>query len=488
MKFNNINVSIGRNAQIGKNVKIGDNTTIYDNVVIGDNTIIANDCIIGELLNSYYDDIENYKNPETIIGANSLIRSHCIIYAGNKTGNFLGCGHRVTIRDYTKFGNHCSFGTLDDIQGYSEFGDYCRLHSNVHIGQHSKLGNFIFIYPYVIFTNDPTPPSNICIGPKIDDYSQIATGSILLPGIKIGKHCLIGAGSVVGKDVGDYQVVVGVPAKIVKDIREIKDRKTGEAHYSWPYRFTRGMPWAEMGFEEWNKINEKQMIKFLDLQKVTFKYSKEIHEAINKVVDSGWYLQGEENKNFETNYAKYIGTEYCVGVANGLDALVWIFRAYIELGMMRPGDEVIVPANTYIATILSITENGLKPILVEPSIDSYQIDDSKIEGIITSKTRAICIVHLYGQCAYTERIESICKKYNLKLIEDNAQAHGCKFNGKKTGALGDAAGHSFYPGKNLGALGDAGAVTTNDALLAKTIRSLANLWICGKICISICWA
>ncbi len=173
------------------------------------------------------------------------------------------------------------------------------------------------------------------------------------------------------------------------------------------------------------------MIKFLDLQKVTFKYSKEIHEAINKSCRFRLVFAGEENKNFETNYAKYIGTEYCVGVANGLDALIWIFRAYIELGMMRPGDEVIVPANTYIATILSITENGLKPILVEPSIDSYQIDDSKIERIITSKTRAICIVHLYGQCAYTERIASICKSIILKLIEDNAQAHGCKFNEKK---------------------------------------------------------
>ena len=257
MKFNNINVSISRNAKIGKNVKIGDNTTIYDNVVIGDNTIIANDCIIGEPLNYYYDDIENYHNPQTIIGVDSLIRSHCIIYAGNVIGDNFGCGHRVTIREYTKFGNHCSLGTLDDIQGYSEFGDYCRLHSNVHIGQHSKLGNFIFIYPYVVFTNDPTPPSSICTGPIIDDFSQIATGSILLPGVKIGKHCLIGAGSIVGKDIDDYQVAVGSPAKIVKDIREIKDRETGEAHYPWPYRFTRGMPWAKMGFDQWNKINEQ---------------------------------------------------------------------------------------------------------------------------------------------------------------------------------------------------------------------------------------
>lgn len=216
------------------------------------------------------------------------------------------------------------------------------------------------------------------------------------------------------------------------------------------------------------------MISFLSLKQVTDKYSAEIHEAVSRVVDSGWYLQGQENENFERNYSKYIGTKYTIGVANGLDALIWIFRAYKELGVMKDGDEVIVPANTYIATILAITENNLVPILVEPSIDTYQIDDSLIEERITAKTKAICIVHLYGQCAYTEKIGELCKKYDLKLVEDNAQAHGCVFNGKKTGSIGDAAGHSFYPGKNLGALGDAGAVTTNDSLLAETIRSLAN--------------
>lgn len=216
------------------------------------------------------------------------------------------------------------------------------------------------------------------------------------------------------------------------------------------------------------------MIKFLDLQKITNKYSDEIHEAVSRVIDSGWYLQGEENKRFEDHYAEYIGTKYCVGCANGLDALIWIFRAYIEMGVMRSGDEVIVPANTYIASILALTENGLKPVLVEPSIDTCQIDDSKIEAAITPKTKAIFIVHLYGQCAYTERIGELCKKYKLKLIEDNAQAHGCQFNGKRTGSLGDAAGHSFYPGKNLGALGDAGAVTTSDEELAKVVRAVAN--------------
>ena len=215
-------------------------------------------------------------------------------------------------------------------------------------------------------------------------------------------------------------------------------------------------------------------VPFLSLKDITDKNSKEIHEAALRVIDSGWYLQGKENQQFEEDYANYIGTKYCVGCGNGLDALIWIFRAYIELGVMKKGDEVIVPANTYIATILSITENGLVPVLVEPNIDTLQIDDSLIEEKITNNTKAICIVHLYGQCAYTDKIGKLCKKYNLKLIEDNAQAHGCEYNGTKTGALGDAAGHSFYPGKNLGALGDAGAVTTNDESLAYAVRSLAN--------------
>lgn len=216
------------------------------------------------------------------------------------------------------------------------------------------------------------------------------------------------------------------------------------------------------------------MIKFLDLQKITAKYADEIHEAVLRVVDSGWYLQGAENERFEHNFAQYIGTEHAIGCANGLDALIWIFRAYIEMGVMQPGDEVIVPANTYIATILAITENGLIPVLVEPRLSDYQIDDSLIESAITERTKAICIVHLYGQCAYTERIGELCKRYNLKLVEDNAQAHGCLYQGRKTGSLGDAAGHSFYPGKNLGAFGDAGAVTTSNKALADTIRALAN--------------
>lgn len=234
------------------------------------------------------------------------------------------------------------------------------------------------------------------------------------------------------------------------------------------------------------------MIPFLSLKDVTARYVDEINEAVARVVNSGWYLQGEENRHFEQQYAEYIGTKYAVGCANGLDALIWIFRAYVEMGVMQPGDEVIVPANTYIATILAITENGLKPVLVEPRFDTLEIDDERIEERITPKTKAICIVHLYGRCAYTEKIGALCEKYHLKLVEDNAQAHGCyaptnnsklttdsqlsTFNAqlKRTGSIGDAAGHSFYPGKNLGALGDGGAMTTNDKALADMVRTLAN--------------
>ena len=217
------------------------------------------------------------------------------------------------------------------------------------------------------------------------------------------------------------------------------------------------------------------MIPFLSLKDVTALHGAEINEAVSRVVNGGWYLQGEENKRFEENYAKFIGSKYCIGCANGLDALIWIFRAYIEMGIMQPGDEVIVPANTYIATILSITENGLVPVLVEPKLNTLEIDDDLIEGAITPKTKAIAIVHLYGRNAYTDKIGALCKKYNLKLVEDCAQSHGCKHtDGRVTGSIGDAAGHSFYPGKNLGALGDGGAVTTNNPELAAAVRALAN--------------
>lgn len=254
MKFNNRNVWISPNAKIGLNTKIGDNTVIYDNVIIGDNTIIANDCVIGEPNNDYYHN-RAYLNPETIIGSDSLIRSHAIIYAGSSFGKGFSCGHRVTIRENSKFGANCRLGTLCDIQGHSIFGNNCWLHSNVHIGHQSNIGNFVFIYPYVVLTNDPSPPSNICTGVTIGDYSVVAVSCVLLPAIKIGKHVLIGAGSIVGKDIDDYSLAIGNPAKVIKDIRDLKSRETGKSYYPWPYNFERGMPWENIGFDEWKKNN-----------------------------------------------------------------------------------------------------------------------------------------------------------------------------------------------------------------------------------------
>jgi dTDP-4-amino-4,6-dideoxygalactose transaminase len=250
------------------------------------------------------------------------------------------------------------------------------------------------------------------------------------------------------------------------------------------------------------------MIKFLDIQKITDSFEPNLTEAVQRVVRSGWYLLGEEVAAFEKEYASYIGAKHCIGVANGLDALRLIMKAWIEMGEMREGDEVIVPANTYIASILAITDNRLKPVLVEPDMTTYNLDLAKVEEHITPRTRAIMVVHLYGRACWSEELEQIAARHNLKIIEDNAQAAGAEIameagvlsrgwrskekeegagwssaGGKsavsglavrRTGSLGDAAGNSFYPGKNLGALGDGGAVTTNDDELARVVRALAN--------------
>ncbi len=216
------------------------------------------------------------------------------------------------------------------------------------------------------------------------------------------------------------------------------------------------------------------MIKFLDLQKINAQYAAELKQAASDVIDSGWFLMGERLKSFEDTLALYIGIPHAIGVANGLDALRLILKAYIDMGIMTKGDEVIVPANTYIASVLAITDNELQPVLVEPDAVTYNLNLDLIEKNITSKTKAIMVVHLYGQVCWSEGLRDLAKKYNLKIIEDNAQAIGAAWNGIKTGALGDAAGFSFYPGKNLGALGDAGAVTTGDSELAERIRALGN--------------
>ena len=216
------------------------------------------------------------------------------------------------------------------------------------------------------------------------------------------------------------------------------------------------------------------MINFLDLKSINAQYRDELVQSVTDVIDSGWYIQGEQVKAFEREFAEYCGVKHCIGVANGLDALTLTLRAWKELGKLKEGDEVIVPANTYIASILAITENRLVPVLVEPCVDSYNLCPKNTEAIITLKTKVILPVHLYGQLADMSTIMDIAKSHNLLVLEDSAQAHGASMCGKKAGNWGDASGFSFYPGKNLGALGDAGAISTNDDELAKTLRALSN--------------
>lgn len=217
-----------------------------------------------------------------------------------------------------------------------------------------------------------------------------------------------------------------------------------------------------------------RMIPFLDLKAINMQYRDQMITACTRVIDSGWYICGKELEEFEHNFANYCGTRYAIGVANGLDALILTLRAWKELGKLHEGDEVIVPSNTYIASILAISQNNLKPVLVEPDIKTFNIDTQKIEAAITPRTKAILPVHLYGQLAAMPEIMTIAKKYNLLVLEDSAQGHGAEINGQKAGNWGDAAGFSFYPGKNLGALGDGGAITTNDAELAQMLKAIRN--------------
>ncbi|EOC0418389.1 DegT/DnrJ/EryC1/StrS family aminotransferase [Cronobacter malonaticus] len=216
------------------------------------------------------------------------------------------------------------------------------------------------------------------------------------------------------------------------------------------------------------------MINFLDLKSINARYEKELKEACARVIDSGWYIGGKELEKFEKEFAEYCGVKHCIGMANGLDALVLTIRAWKELGLVKEGDEVIVPANTYIATILAITENKLSPVFVEPNPQTFNLDAAGINSALTDKTRIIMPVHLYGYLSPMEEIMAIASQHGLLVLEDSAQAHGASIHGKRAGAWGDASGFSFYPGKNLGALGDAGAVTTNSDELASALRALGN--------------
>ncbi len=257
MKFNKLNIYIHPSANIGKGVEIGDHTTIYENVTIGDNCIIADHCVIGEPLNSFYRNRDQYIQPETKIGAGSLIRSFSIIYAGSTFCENLNTGHHVTVREFTKTGQNCSFGSYNDIQGHCEIGNFCRFHSYVNIGQNSRIGSYVFIYPFSILTNDPTPPSNKLYGPTIGDFSQIAAHSTLLPGSKVGAYCLVSAGSVVGGTFIDNSFISGSPATRIGDLTKMPFfGEDGKRHYPWPHRFERGMPWEGIGFQKWRTDND----------------------------------------------------------------------------------------------------------------------------------------------------------------------------------------------------------------------------------------
>ena len=249
MKFNNRNIVIDPSAEIGLNVRIGDNTTIYPNVRIGDNCTIANDCVIGEPLSDYYDDA-SYVNPRTTIGSGSLVRSHSIIYASVKIGPGFSCGHRATIRELTEIGENCRVGSFADVQDRVSIGNSCWFHSNVFISAGAEISDFVFLYPGVMLANDRFPPSHLLKGVKIEEYVQIGIGSTLLPNVTIGRHSLIGAHSLVSKDVQAFSCTVGNPAKHVKDVREI-ELEDGTNSYPWPYRFDRGMPWEGLNFDEW---------------------------------------------------------------------------------------------------------------------------------------------------------------------------------------------------------------------------------------------
>lgn len=248
MKFNGRNVVISKTARIGKNVRIGDNTIIYDYVEIGDNTIIANDCVIGEPTQNYYFST-NYENSKTTIGCNCLIRSHAIIYCGNSIGNNVSTGHRIMVRENNIVGDFCRIGNYTELHGNVKIGKYSNLHSSVCVVENAIIGDFVWISPGTILTNDITPPSLNRESPKIGDYTFIAVNCVVLPNVHIGMHCLIGASTLVTKNVEDYSVCVGSPGKVISDIRDfiIREKK----HYPWPYNFEKGMPWEGIDYKKW---------------------------------------------------------------------------------------------------------------------------------------------------------------------------------------------------------------------------------------------
>lgn len=362
----------------------------------------------------------------------------------------------VVLKDAV-IGRNCNICANVLIENDVTIGDNVTVKSGVQLWDGVTLEDNVFVGPNATFTNDLTPRSKV----RPAEYGRtvvrkgasIGANATIVTGVEIGEWAMIGAGSVVTKDVPANTLWYGNPAVQ-------KGYVTNDG--------------TILDMDKKKQRGEEDMIKFLDLQKINGQYADELKKAAAEVIDSGWYLNGAFNEKFENELRGLTGSPHAVAVANGLDALRLILRAYIETGVMQEGDEVIVPANTYIASVLAITDNRLKPVLVEPSLETYNIDIDKIEAAITPKTKAVMVVHLYGRAVWSEKLEEIAKKHNLKIIEDNAQAIGAEYNGVKTGNLGDAAGFSFYPGKNLGALGDSGGVTAKDPEIARVVRAIAN--------------
>jgi acetyltransferase-like isoleucine patch superfamily enzyme len=249
---------IGDNVTIGDTVTIGPRCIVYDNVTIGNGTTVGADCILGEPLASMYASPADYSNPPLVIGAGALIRSGAIIYAGSTIGTNFECGHRVTIREASSIGNHVRIGTLSDIQGHCSIGNYSRLHSNVHVGNKSVVRDFVWIFPYVVLTNDPHPPSNTLVGVTVDEFAVIATMSVILPGVTVGRDSLVGASSLVRSNVAPEAVVVGNPAKQVASVRDIKSKFDGTSVYPWRETFDRGMPWEGIGYSKWRESGARR--------------------------------------------------------------------------------------------------------------------------------------------------------------------------------------------------------------------------------------
>lgn len=260
MKFNNINVNIGQNVKLGKNVRIGDNTTIYDNVEIGDNTIISSNCLIGEPVGDYYFNDE-YSNPKLVIGANCVVRSNTIIYAGSIIGDKLQTGHHTVIRERNTLGCGCVVGVYCNILPDCKIGDCVHFHSYDSIAENSTIGDYVYFFPFVTITGDPTPPSNNWLSSKVGDFSVIASNVFFLPGTEIGRHCLVAAQARVGGKYEDFSLIAGTPAKRIIDVRKapIINNETKRRQYPWPYNYDRGMPWESIGFDEWLKINNMEI-------------------------------------------------------------------------------------------------------------------------------------------------------------------------------------------------------------------------------------